>query len=108
MATNTFSEEVNKLVIGGNDKLLKIKNETNSIKLFAGEETLQLLNDLEYYYNLSFEKSGETMKQIGELLSERKMDKLKEQQLEIEAIGNLTNETKEKLIKQMRKELNEI
>ena len=53
LATKVFSEAVNNIVLGSNDKLIKIKNETSSLRLIAGEATLALLDDLEYYYNIS-------------------------------------------------------
>jgi hypothetical protein len=108
LATNAFSDAVNKMMLENNDKLFKIKHETNTIKLIAGEKVLSLLNDLEYYYDLSFDKSSALMKQMGQLIVERQDDRIKEGQIELEAIGQLINRTKQQLVSQVRQELNEI
>ncbi|MCF6348533.1 MAG: hypothetical protein L3J20_09575 [Flavobacteriaceae bacterium] len=64
-ATSDFSNSVNKIMFESNKSLLKLKQETNTIKLIAGDKVLKILKELEEGYDTSMEKSAQMMKGLS-------------------------------------------
>lgn len=103
-----FSESINAEVLKSNEKWIKIKNETNSIRLIANDETIGLLNQLESLYNNMFEQSGQVFKAIPQLVVLKQIDQIKALITDFQALGTIVNSTKDRLILAMRNDLNEI
>lgn len=103
-----FSDAMNKLLMKGNEALIRFRNETHTIKLIAGEEVLELIKDLDFYFDWSFEKSTKILKEIAALVLSDQTDRISDKTRELEVIGNLIKDQKQKLIDAVRRELNEI
>lgn len=103
-----FSEAINIEMNKSNEQWKQIKNETNTIRLIANTETIELLDQMESLYKNIFEQSGQVFKKIPEMIVLKQTDKLKGLLEEYQNIGNEINSTKTKLIQAMRSDLNEI
>lgn len=87
---------------------LNLKQETNSIRLVAGERVLQSLEEIEKAYNIQLEKTGEMFKDFAKNAANGNERILSAQKIEHEKIGlNIAN-CKDKIIEEMKKELDEI
>jgi hypothetical protein len=104
----SFSESINSEIQKSNENWIKLKNETNSIRLVANDETIDLLNKLESLYTVIFERSGQIFKAIPEMVVQKETDQLKNYTTEIQLLGNQINFTKDQLINAMRNDLKEI
>jgi len=88
--------------------LIKIKQETNTIRLIASDEIIEKLNLLELAYDKGMEKSNKMMTDLPKLMLLNDHDKIRENQREIEVSGMVIQSIKSGIIEIMRKELNEI
>ncbi len=107
-ATTDFSETVNEIIFKSNESLLKLKQETNALKLIAGEKVLELLTKLEVAYDKSMEQSAEIMRDLSKNLILENQDILNTQNEITEKTGNHILILKEELIQEVKNELNEI
>jgi len=107
-ATTDFSKSVNEIMFKSNESLLKLKQETNTIKLIAGEKVLKLLTELEIAYDKSMEQSAEMMRDLSNNIIYGKQSILNSQKEEIEKNGNYLLILKEKLMQEIKNELDEI
>ena len=105
---NRFSAQVNRLVASSNDNLIKLRQETNTIKLIAGDNILNLLGKLEKYFDLSFEKSTLMLKEMGSNIISGNPDRINEHRKEVEELGAEIIKIHQELIKEVRNELDEI
>ena len=108
VAITKFSNSVNNLMIKSNESYIKIKRETKTIKLVAGDTVLQLLQEIELNYSDSLTKSSEMMKELSHNIISGNQESINSQQKEIEVIANNINDLKEQLISEVRKELGEM
>ncbi len=107
-ATTTFSKKIQKLMIDSNKEQIRLKIETNTIRVIASDSILQILDSLEYAYGKSFEESTKMMKELQVQMLTKDKEGMARNQMNMEAIANVIQNYKNDLIHQMRIELNEI
>ena len=107
-AASDFGAAVNKIMMKANESQIKLKNETNSLKLIAGDSVLNVLEEIEKTNDLSFNLSADMMRELGGNMVSKRMDILDNQKSELQVLGNELIRLKEKLTQEIRKELNEI
>ena len=107
-AVTVMSKKIQKLAFEANEDLIKIKQETNTIKLIASDEILDKLNLMELAYDKSMEKSNKMMSDLPRQMMINDQEGMKRSQQEIEVSGLVIQGIKDDIIKLMRKELNEI
>ncbi len=107
-ATADFANSINQIMMKANESLIKLKQETNSINLIAGPKVSQTLQELEQAYNNSMNQSAEIMKDYSNNVIYRRTDVLKTQQLEMEKTGRSLQFLKDKLLQEIKDELDEI
>lgn len=107
-AVSEFSNSMQKLMFKSQEKYIKFKNETNGLKLIAGEEVLKLMTEIDEISQNSFEVSTQMMKDLAESIITKNLKKLDAQKKTLENLANKTNILKEELTKEIRKELSEI
>ncbi|EKT4520120.1 conserved hypothetical protein [Flavobacterium psychrophilum] len=107
-AAADFSNSMQKIMFKSQDKYLKFKNETNALKLIAGEDVLKLMNEIDEICQLSFNVSSQMMEDLAESIIEKKLSKLDLQKNNLENLATKTIVLREELTKEIRKELSEI
>ena len=107
-ATTVMSKKVQKLMFESNKELIRIKQETNTIRIIASDSILKTLNLLELAYDRSFEESSKMMKDLQIQMMTNDQEGMKRSQREMQEIANVILKFKNDLIQQMRIELNEI
>ncbi|WP_378187503.1 hypothetical protein ACE939_04060 [Aquimarina sp. W85] len=107
-AVTVMSKKMQKLAFEANEDLIKIKQETNTIKLIASDEILNKLNLMELAYDKNMEKSNKMMSDLPRQMMINDQEGMKRNQREIEVSGLVIQGIKDDIIKLMRKELNEI
>lgn len=107
-AAAEFSNSIQKLMHKSQEKYLKFKNETNALKLIAGDEVLNLMNEIDKISQLSFDVSAQMMKDLAKNIIEKDLTTLGLQKKHLEDLANQTNILREKLVKEIRLELSEI
>lgn len=108
LATTTFSSKVQKIIFDANQDLMKIKNETNTIRLIASDEILNKLDLLIYAYDDSMEKSNKMLNSLSSLVLTNNQEQINANQHEIEISARVINNIKDQIIELMRVELKEI
>jgi len=107
-ATTDFSESVGTLLFKANENLLKIKQETNTIRIIAGEKVLKALNELETAFDVTMVQSSNMMKEMSDNVINGRVDILSRQQDEMAETGRHLVKLKENLMLAIRAELDEI
>jgi hypothetical protein len=107
-AVTVMSKKMQKLAFESNEDLIKVKQETNTIKLIASDEILDKLNLMELAYDRNMEKSNKMMSDLPRQMMMNDQEGMKRNQREIEVSGLVIQGIKDDIIKLMRKELNEI
>ncbi|WP_333808193.1 hypothetical protein [Flavobacterium sp.] len=107
-AAAEFSNSMQKLMFKSQEKYLKFKNETNALKIIAGDDVLKLMTEIDEISQLSFDVSTQMMKDLAESIVSKNFTKLDSQKNTLENLANQTNILKEKLTIEIRKELSEI
>jgi hypothetical protein len=107
-AAAEFSNSMQKLMFKSQEKYLKFKNETNALKIIAGDDVLKLMTEIDEISQLSFDVSTQMMKDLAESIVTKNFTKLDSQKNTLENLANQTNILKEKLTIEIRKELSEI
>lgn len=107
-AVTVMSKKLQNLLFKNSEDLIKVKQETNTIKLIASDEILDKLNIMELAYDKSMEKSHKMMTDLPRQMLINDQEGMKRNQKEIEITGLVIQGIKEDIIKLMRKELNEI
>lgn len=107
-AVTVMSKKIQKLTFDASQDLIKIKQETNTIRLIASDEILYKLNLLNLAYDKSMEVSNKMMSSLPALMSNNNEAKIKEGQHDIEISAMVINQIKDEIIELMRVELNEI
>jgi hypothetical protein len=107
-ATTVMSKKMQKLTFEANESLMRIKQETNTIRLIASDEVIQKLNLLEYAYDKNMEKATAMMNNLPKQVMLNDQQGMKKSQTEIEVSAQLIKNIKDEIMELMRKELNEI
>ena len=107
-AAAEFSTSMQKLMFKSQEKYLKFKNETNALKLIAGDEVLKIMNQIDVISQQSFDISAQMMKDLAQSIIESNLEKLNMQKTTLENLANQTNIMREELVKEIRFELSEI
>lgn len=107
-AITVFQKKIQQLMFDANKDLIRIKQETNTIRLIASAEILNKLDLLTLAYDESMEVSNRMMKNLLPLMLDKNQDKMKANQQELEISGMVINNIKDEIISLMRRELDEI
>jgi hypothetical protein len=107
-AVTVMSKKMQKLMFDSSQDLMKIKQETNTIRLIASDEILNKLDLLNLAYDNSTEVSNKMMNSLPTLMLTNNQEQMKAEQREIEISAMVINSIKDQIIELMRTELNEI
>lgn len=107
-AVTAMSKKIQKLSFDANQDLIKIKQETNTIRLIASDAILCKLDDLNLAYEISMKVSTKMMTSLPTLVLTNNQEKMKADQIEIEKSALIINQIKDEIIELMRIELDEI
>jgi hypothetical protein len=108
LATTVFSAKLQKLMLKGNEKLIRLRSETNLVKVIAGQAVLDKLADLEYFHDASFEKASESLKIMTTDIPIGRVDRVEHLKMEMQVVSNIIKKSKIELIGLVREELNQI
>lgn len=103
-----LSTTTNNVMLKMHQSQIKLKQETNSIRLIGGETVLKALTEMENAYDFQLERWGEMMKNLSKHILDKNMEALNAQAEEHKAIGERMVKCKENIIQSMKKELDEI
>jgi hypothetical protein len=107
-ATTVMSKKIQKLTFDANESLIRIKQETSTIRLIASDNIIQKLNLLEYAYDKNMDKANKMMNELPKKVMSNDQEGLQNNQKEIEISAQVIKNIKDEIIELMRKELNEI
>ena len=107
-ATSVMSKKIQRLTFEANESLIKIKQETNTIRLIASDRIIQKLDLLELAYDKNMEKAIKMMNDLPKQMMSNDQYGMKKSQREIEISALVIKEIKDEIIELMRKELDEI
>lgn len=107
-ALNSFSSIGNRLISKSNENLIRLRAETNTIKLIANSTILELLNNMDELYYLSLEKSSLMLKEMATNISMGNSDAINSQRQEVEFLGTEIKRLHEMLVSEIKRELDEI
>lgn len=107
-ASLVFSKKINVLAMESYKEFIKLKQETNVIKLMASDAVIDHLLLLELSYENLMKESDKMMNALPRLIMLGNEDRMNELKEEIEIKGRVINKIKDELNSLMRKELNEI
>ena len=107
-ATSVMSKKIQRLTFEANESLIKIKQETNTIRLIASDRIIQKLDLLELAYDKNMEQEIKMMNDLPKQMMSNDQYGMKKSQREIEISALVIKEIKDEIIELMRKELDEI
>lgn len=107
-ATSVMSKKIQRLTFEANENLIKIKQETNTIRLIASDRIIQKLDLLELAYDKNMEQAIKMMNDLPKQMMSNDQYGMKKSQREIEISALVIKEIKDEIIELMRKELDEI
>lgn len=107
-ATSVMSKKIQRLTFEANESLIKIKQETNTIRLIASDRIIQKLDLLELAYDKNMEQAIKMMNDLPKQMMSNDQYGMKKSQREIEISELVIKEIKDEIIELMRKELDEI
>lgn len=107
-ATSVMSKKIQRLTFEVNESLIKIKQETNTIRLIASDRIIQKLDLLEFAYDKNMEQAIKMMNDLPKQMMSNDQYGMKKSQREIEISALVIKEIKDEIIELMRKELDEI
>ena len=107
-ATSVMSKKIQRLTFEANESLIKIKQETNTIRLIASDRIIQKLDLLELAYDMNMEQAIKMMNDLPKQMMSNDQYGMKKSQREIEISALVIKEIKDEIIELMRKELDEI
>lgn len=103
-----FSSQISALIQEGLKDVLKLKSESNRLKLIATDEMLQTFDKLEQLTQESMDCTNEYMKNFTEIIFHQQHEKTESfQRQAAELASEIQNQTRA-LMNQMRKELSDI
>lgn len=107
-AVSKFSDSLMHILTDATEELMKIRFETNSIRLIAGDEIFNQINKLEKLYDKSSELSSRMVGELTNTVMIGNFEKLNQIEEDLRKIGSDIEKTKADLIEQMRLELDQI
>ena len=107
-ATSVMSKKMQRLTFEANESLIKIKQETNTIRLIASDRIIQKLDLLELAYDKNMEQATKMMNDLPKQMMSNDQYGMKKSQREIVISALVIKEIKDEIIELMRKELDEI
>ena len=107
-ATSVMSKKIQRLTFEANESLIKIKQETNTIRLIASDRIIQKLDLLKLAYDKNMEQAIKMMNDLPKQMMSNDQYGMKKSQREIEISALVIKEIKDEIIELMRKELDEI
>ena len=107
-AITTFGSQISEITNEGMDQYLSLKYETNSLKLIASDELALLFDELQDLYDGAFNATQDIMSRFVELTIANNQEEIQRYQKDLTIYGNNIKVAADKLMNQMRKELNEI
>jgi hypothetical protein len=107
-ATSVMSKKIQRLTFEANESLIKIKQETNTIRLIASDRIIQKLDLLELTYDKNMKQAIKMMNDLPKQMMSNDQYGMKKSQREIEISALVIKEIKDEIIELMRKELDEI
>lgn len=105
---SVFSKKIQKLMFDSNQDLIRIKQETNTIRIIASDEIIKKLDLLTLAYDKSMEVANKSLNGLLPLMLSNNQIKMQENQRDIEIAGMVIKNITDEIIELMRKELNEI
>ena len=96
------------IMMDANDYLIKFRQQTNSIKLIASDEIVELLEKFDSKMDESVKLSTACLQDIQSLILQRNVLQLEFNQNEINAIGQEIVSLQKQIIKLMKTELDQI
>lgn len=107
-AISVFSKKIQKLMFDSNQDLIRIKQETNTIRIIASDEIIKKLDLLTLAYDKSMEVANKSINELLPLMLSNNQTKMQDNQRDIEIAGMFIKKITDEIIELMRKELNEI
>lgn len=107
-ATSILSSQVNDLMLKANEHSMRLKKETSSLRLIASDAVLKTLNELERSYDISIDHGSDLLKGMADNVVNGRSEILEKQQQESARIAEKMNVLKDRLMEEVRMELNEI
>lgn len=107
-ATSVMSKKIQRLTFEANESLIKIKQETNTIRLIASDRIIHHPDLLELAYDKNMEQAIKMMNDLPKQMMSNDQYGMKKSQREIEISALVIKEIKDEIIELMRKELDEI
>lgn len=86
-ATSVMSKKIQRLTFEANESLIKIKQETNTIRLIASDRIIQKLDLLELAYDKNMEQAIKMMNDLPKQMMSNDQYGMKKSQREIEISG---------------------
>ena len=107
-AIGWFSTQISALVQEGYQDIMKLKYESNRLKLIATEEMLETFDSIERLTQLSLDATNEFMQNFTEIVMHQQTERSEEFQAKATELANKTQEKSKLLLSQMRREIIEI
>jgi len=107
-AITKFSTDIQKFTFEGSQDLLKIKQQTNTIRIIASDKVIEKLDMLSLAFEKTIEQSNKTMTDLPALMLNNDQQKMQENQRQLEESGKLVKKYNNELIALTRLELDEI
>lgn len=103
-----YMEKIQNLMNENNTELMKVKQETNTIRLIASQEVIELLNLMERTYDYMFDTSAQIINMLPNNIMKNNQIVLQKHVEILTEISHSALNIKEHLIEQMRNDLNKI
>ena len=107
-AATVFSKKVQQLMFDSNQELIRIKQETNTIRLIASREIIDQLDLLTIAYDKSMDDASKMMKELSGQILLKDEHGIKGNQSQIESSARVIDYLRAEIVNLMRNELNEI
>ena len=96
-ATSVMSKKIQRLTFEANESLIKIKQETNTIRLIASDRIIQKLDLLELAYDKNMEQAIKMMNDLPKQMMSNDQYGMKKSQREIEISALVIKEIKDEI-----------
>lgn len=107
-AVTNMTLEMQKIIMEANVDIIKVKQQTNSIKLIGSLLVREKINELSDAFDSAMEKSNKMMENLPTHMLTNNQSGMKEDEVILQNSGNYVKTKTEELIELMRKELDEI
>jgi len=107
-AITKFSDGIQTLMFEASEHLIRLRSETNAIKIIAGRKTIELIDEMDQLYDRSFDLSGRMIKELVPAVTSQDFSGVNQIETDLKRIGEQILLTKELMIEQIRIELDEI